>query len=81
MNENEKLIKIAEFADDVQAHILRIKLESAGIEVFVLGDQLMSVVPKAGIPRVEVCVKTSDVEEAKRILSEKEPLEDDESSE
>ena len=79
MREDEKLVTIAEFNDDLQAHMMRIELEAAGIEVFVMGDQLMSVVPKAGIPRVEVCVRTSDVEKAKQVLAEQEPLEDDES--
>ncbi|MBL7215569.1 MAG: DUF2007 domain-containing protein [Phycisphaerae bacterium] len=78
MDKDEKLVTIAEFSDDLQAHMMRIELEAAGIEVFVMGDQLMSVVPKAGIPRVEVCVRASDVEKVKQVLAEQEPLEDDE---
>ena len=68
---NERLVTVAEFINDIDAHMARIVLEEEGIEAFVLGDQLMNIAPKAGIPRVELLVKQSDTEKAKEILEKK----------
>jgi hypothetical protein len=66
---HEKLITIGEFGYDADAHLARIALEAAGIEACVMGDFLAGT-PKFGIPKVELKVKASDAEKAKRILVE-----------
>ena len=76
METDEKLVKVAVVMDDFQAHAIRAQLESAGIEAFVMGDELMASLPASGLPRVEVYVKADDVETARTILAEQEPLEE-----
>ena len=79
MDNQEKLVKIAEVMDDVEAQIIGAQLDYEGIEATVVGDKLMASGPYGGIMPVEVYVKASDVEKAKAIMAKAEPLEDDES--
>ena len=79
MDDPEKLVKIAEVINDIEAQTIRAQLESGGIEAIVMGDNLMASIPYSGIPRVEVYVKASDVEQARQILNTTELLEDEES--
>ena len=67
---HEKLVKIAEFGYDADAHLARIELEAEGVEACVVGDFLAGT-PRFGIPKVELKVKASDAEKASRILAER----------
>jgi hypothetical protein len=65
----EKLVTIASYRYDADAHLARIALEVEGMEACVMGDFLMAPY-KFGIPNGEVKVKASDAEKAIRILTE-----------
>ena len=69
MHDDQELITIAEFLNDTDAHLARIALEEAGVRACVMGDLLMSVSPKVGMPKVELKVTVSDVEKAKQVLA------------
>ena len=65
----KKLAKIAVYSDSFQANIVRTKLEANGIPATVFGEELMMIMPNAGLPRFEVMVLESDAEAAKEILA------------
>ena len=69
MRKNEKLVTIAQFIYDADAHLDRIALEAAGIKACVMGDLLMAPY-KFGISKVVLKVKASDVEKARQILAQ-----------
>ena len=80
MHEDEKLVAIQEFESEFDAELAKQVLENAGIKSVVFGEDLVTMLPHINAIRVELRVFERDVERAKQILAEKEPLEDDESN-
>ena len=81
MRDNQKLVPIAEFEGSFDAELAKLALENAGIESVVFGGDLLAVLPHINAIKVELRVFEADVERAKQILAEREPLEDSESDE
>ncbi len=80
MLEDEKLIKIAEFETGFDAELAKQTLDSAGIESIVVGEDIGAIKPYSTTSfNVELQVFEKDVEKAKQILAEKEPIEGNES--
>jgi len=73
MCDNERLVTIAEFGYDMDAHLARIALEAAGIKAVVMGDTLLAAMPEFGMPKIELKAKMSDAERAREILAQQEP--------
>ncbi len=69
---DDKLITIAEFQNDIEAQMARMTLESNGIKAVVVGEGLLWISPKAGIPKVEVKVLACDAEKSKQIINAQE---------
>jgi hypothetical protein len=67
-----KLVTIAEFGSSFDAQMAKMTLESNGIKAVVVGEDLLWISPKAGIPKVEVKVLACDAEEAKQIIEAQE---------
>jgi len=68
----EKLITIGQFSKGVDAHLAKTKLQSEGIECFIQDEHLISLIwlYSNAIGGVKLQVRASDVEKAKKILSE-----------
>ena len=79
MREDEKLVAIQEFESGFDAELAKQILEEAGIESVVFGGDLMTALPNIESIKVELRVFERDVEKAKQVLAEREPLEDAES--
>lgn len=62
------LVTVAEYANGPEAHISKMLLETHGVRAMVMGEELMNIIPKAGLPRVQVQVCAEDAERAKEIL-------------
>ena len=60
-------VKLAEFESSIPAHSMRILLEANGIEAQVHGDFLAEI---ASVERIQLIVKKSDLELAKRVITE-----------
>ena len=60
-------VKLAEFESSMPAHSMRILLEANGIEAQVHGDFLAEI---ASVERIQLLVKESDLELAKRVITE-----------
>ena len=81
MRDEEKLVAIAEFEGSFDAELAKLALENAGIESVVFGEDLVTMLPHINAIHVELRVFDKDVERAKQVLAEKEPLEGGESDE
>ena len=81
MRDDEKLVPIAEFGGEFDAELAKSTLTDAGIESVVFGEDLVTTLPHINAIRVELRVFENDVERAKQILAEMEPLEDGDSDE
>lgn len=80
MHENEKLVTIAEYENGFDAELAKVTLENAGIESVVFGADLVVNMPTIEPIQIELKVFEKDVERAKQVLAEKEPLEAEESN-
>src|SRR5579875_302053 len=65
---DEELVTVAEFPDPATANVARMALESAGINVFLQGEQANSLLPVAFEARVQV--RPRNEAEARRVLAE-----------
>ena len=81
MREDQKLVPIAEFESSFDAELAKLALENAEIESVVFGEDLVTMLPHINAIRVELQVFEADVERAKQVLVEMEPLDDNESDE
>ena len=64
----DKLVNIATFAKSEDAHLARILLSESNIKSVVLGENLLMVIPKVGLPGVELHVPQSQAKKAVEIL-------------
>ncbi len=71
--EDEKLVTICEFNQPAEAHIAKSKLESAGIECCIQ-DELGNLLYANAVCSVELQVKSSQLEQAKTILDDREEI-------
>ena len=76
MHKDEKLVSIAEFEGSFDAELAKLALENAGIQSVVFGGDLLAVLPHINAIKVELRVFEEDVERARQVLAEMEPLED-----
>ena len=74
MSENDKLVTIAEFENGFDAELAKIALDNASIKSVVFGGHLVVNMPTIEPIRIELKVFETDVERAKEILAEQEPL-------
>lgn len=81
MRDEEKLVPVAEFDGGFDAELAKAALQDAGIEAVVFGEDLMPTLPNIETFRVQVRVFEKDLERAKQVLAEKQPLDDEESNE
>ena len=78
MNENEKLVTIAEFENGFDAELAKLALDNAGINSVVLGEDIGAIKPYSSTSfNVELQVFEKDVEKAKQVLAEKTQQGDD----
>jgi hypothetical protein len=75
MRDDQKLVPIAEFEGSFDAELAKLALENAGIESVVFGEDLLAVLPHINAIKVELRVFEADVERARQVLAEMEPLE------
>jgi len=70
---SSELVTIAEFASDFEAYLAKMRLDAAGIESTIVGDNLAAGA-YAGLPfcRVELQVASDKAEDASEILKSKE---------
>ena len=64
----DRLVKIATFAKNEDAHMAKMLLSESNIKSVVLGENLLMVVPKVGFPGVELHVPQGQAKEAVEIL-------------
>ena len=64
----EELVTVAEFNESVEAEMAKMRLESAGLEVFLSGENARYMEP--GLGPLLLQVKTEDVEDARAILAD-----------
>ena len=81
MREDQKLVAIAEFEGSFDAELAKVTLENAGIEAVVFGEDLVTMLPHINAIKIELRVFEADVERAREILSQQEPLDDGEDEE
>ena len=82
MDEDKKLVKVAEFDNSFDAELAKVALDNAGVESVIFGEDLTANVTfNTAIFSVEIQVMEDDAERAKQILAEMEPLEDGDSDE
>ena len=81
MREDQKLVVIAEFEGSFDAELAKVTLENAGIEAVVFGEDLVTMLPHINAIKVELRVFETDVERAREILAQQEPLDDSENEE
>lgn len=70
---SESLVTLGSFPDALQAHLVKTKLESEGIECFLLDESVTWLYPQA-LSGVKVQVYESDLERARDILDREESL-------
>ncbi|MHC4952193.1 MAG: putative signal transducing protein [Planctomycetota bacterium] len=75
------MVPIAEFEGSFDAELAKLALDKEGIESVVFGEDLVTMLPHINAIRVELRVFEPDVERAKQVLAEMEPLEDNDSNE
>lgn len=78
MKDDQKLVTIGEFESSFDAELAKLALDNAGIQSAVLGDNLPVNLPEIEAFRIELQVFEDDVERAKEILAQQEPLDNDE---
>ena len=64
----EEVVTIAEFNESVEAEMAKMRLESAGIEVFLSGENARFMEP--GLGPLQLQVKAEDAEDARAILTD-----------
>ena len=71
MDEEKKLVTIAEFDNSFDADLAKLALDNAGIKSVVLGEDLTANLTfNTAIFHVEIQVMEDDVEKAKQVLAE-----------
>lgn len=82
MSDDQTLVTIEQFENSFDAELAKVALDDAGIESVLLGGDLVNMVTY-GVPSItiELQVRQKDVERARQVLAEKEPLEEDENNE
>lgn len=81
MHDDEKLVTIAEFENGFEAELAKVALDNVSIEAVVFGEDLVVNMPTIEPIRIELKVFEKDVEQAKQVLAEKQPLGDEASNE
>jgi len=78
MREDEKLVTVGEYENTFDAELAKLTLDNAGVESVILGQELVGMLVY-GVPSltIKLQVRQADIEKAKQILAEKEPLTDD----
>ena len=83
--DDERLVTIASFHSDAEFVLARMHLESAGIECFGRNEHALRLTGHThgffGAHGIDLQVRESDAEDARKILETESPLPDDESSE
>ena len=69
---DDKLITIAEYGSSFDARMTKMNLESNGIKAVIVGEELLCIAPKAGIPKIQVKVFAGDIEKARQIIDAQE---------
>ena len=69
---DDKLITIAEYGSSFDARMTKMNLESNGIKAVIVGEELLCIVPKAGIPNIQVKVLACDAERSTQIINAQE---------
>lgn len=64
----EELVTVAEFNESVEAEMAKMRLESAGLEVFLSGENARYMEP--GLGPLQLQVKAEDAEDARAILAD-----------
>ena len=64
----EEVVTIAEFNESLEAEMAKMRLESAGIEVFLSGENARFMEP--GLGPLQLQVKAEDEEDARAILAD-----------
>ncbi|MFH1616169.1 MAG: DUF2007 domain-containing protein [Planctomycetota bacterium] len=63
-------VKIAEFPTEFEANLAKAKLDEAGVEAVLLGENLINAFPCAGLAAIELRVVEGDKQHALDILNE-----------
>ena len=69
---DDKLITAAEYGSSFDARMTKMNLESNGIKAVIFGEELLWIVPKAGMPKIQVKVFAGDIEKARQIIDDQE---------
>lgn len=79
MREDEKLVSVAEFENSFDAELAKVTLENAGIRSTILGEDIGIIQPYSStLFHVELQVFEKDLERAREVLAQQEPLQDSE---
>lgn len=72
MNDNEKLISIRQYASNVEASMIRDRLENAGIPCMLTNETFSSIYPIGhnSIGGIQILVFEHDAEKATQIIAE-----------
>jgi hypothetical protein len=81
VRENEKLVTIAEYESGFEAELAKVTLDNEGIESVIFGEDLVVNMPTIESIQIELQVFEKDAVRAKEILSQQEPLADEDSNE
>lgn len=65
---SDKLVTVAKFAGSFEAHLAKMRLDSNGIESFVVGEDFANMYPVPQIGFVELQVPADQAEKAAKIL-------------
>lgn len=74
-NESERLVVFDEYADAVEANIVKGVLETNGIPCMLTNENMSSILPLTwAVSKVKLFIFAKDLDTAKRIMSEKSEL-------
>ncbi|NLW83356.1 MAG: DUF2007 domain-containing protein [Phycisphaerae bacterium] len=76
MRDNERLVTVGEFENEMDAKLAKLALEQEGIACSLAGGDLISVIPYLNVIHVELQVFERDAERAVEILNEMTPLDE-----
>lgn len=76
MRDNERLVTVGEFENEMDAKLAKLALEQEGIACSLSGGDLMMNIPIQSIVSIELLVFERDAERALEILDELAPFED-----
>ncbi len=69
---DDKLVTVAEYGSSFDARMTKMNLDSNGIKAVVVGEGLLGIAPKAGIPKVQVKVFAHDIDKARQLIDDQE---------